>query len=200
MVPKDPRVDAYIAKSADFARPILKRIRTAVHKGHPAVTETIKWGVPAYMDDRGIFCMTAAFKQHCGWVFWTRRKPSSVDPKLLRRITSVEQLPGPRALVALVKEAAASTRGAAKKTAPARPARPLRVPAYFMSALRKNRKALAAFEAFPPSHKREYVEWIDSAKTDETRQRRMATALEWIASGKSRNWKYRRAHPYEFGR
>jgi len=135
--------------------------------------------------------MTAAFKRHCGWVFWTGRKPARVDAVALRRITSVDELPGPRALVALVKEAAAREKGAAPKTAPKRAtARPVSVPAYLMTALRKNRKALTAFEAFPPSHKREYVDWIDSAKTDETRQRRLATALEWIASGRSRNWKY----------
>lgn len=190
-MPTDPRVDAYIAKAADFAKPILKNIRAAVHKAVPRITETIKWGVPAYVDDRGILCMTAAFKRHCGWVFWTGRKPASSDPRALRRMTTVDELPGSRELVALVKEAAASKTASAKKTASRRPAaRPVQVPAYFMSALKKNKPALAAFMAFPPSHKREYVEWIDSAKTDATRQRRLATALEWMASGKSRNWKY----------
>jgi len=94
-MPKDPRVDAYIARSADFAKPILKNIRAAVHKACPGITETIKWGVPAYVDDRGILCMTAAFKRHCGWVFWTGRKPASVDAKALRRISAADELPGP---------------------------------------------------------------------------------------------------------
>jgi hypothetical protein len=189
---KDPRVDAYIAKSADFSKPILKNIRAAVHKACPDITETIKWGVPAYVDDRGILFMTAAFKRHCGWVFWTGRKPAGVDAKALRRITAADELPGSRQLVALVKEAARGGGAATKKkTASKRAApRPVTVPAYFMTALKTDRKALAAFEAFPPSHKREYVDWMESAKTDGTRQRRIATALEWIASGKSRNWKY----------
>ena len=188
----DPRVDAYIAKSADFAKPILKRIRAAVHKGQPRVTETIKWGVPAYVDDRGILCMTPAFKQHCAWVFWSGRKPSTIDATSLRRIASASDLPSQRDMVAAVKEAASGARPAAKKAAPRRSPRPVRVPAYFTAALKKKPQALAAFTAFPPSHKREYVEWIDSARTDETRQRRIATAMEWIASGKSRNWKYER--------
>jgi len=190
MPAKDARVDAYIAKSAEFARPILTRIRVAVHKAHPGAMETIKWGVPAYVDDRGILCMTAAFKHHCGWVFWTGRTPAGVDAKALQRITAADQLPGSRQLVALVKEAAARTTGGVKKAAPRRAARPVQVPAYFTAALRKNKAALAVFNSFPPSHKREYVEWIESAKTDQTRQRRLATALEWIASGKSRHWKY----------
>jgi uncharacterized protein YdeI (YjbR/CyaY-like superfamily) len=191
-MPKDSRVDAYIAKANDFAKPILKRIRDAVHKGHPGVSETIKWGVPAYVDGQGILCMTAAFKHHCVWVFWTGRKPASVDAKSLRRITSVKELPAPRALVALVKEAATRTKSAGRKPASTRPAPPVKVPAYFAAELRKNSKVYAVFNAFPPSHRREYVDWVDSAKTDETRQRRLATAIEWISSGKSRNWKYER--------
>lgn len=190
-MPKDPRVDAYIARSADFAKPILTKIRAAVHKGHPAVSETIKWGVPAYVDDRGILCITAAFKQHSAWVFWTGRKPSSVDVKALRRITSVKDLPPAPEMVAAVKEAAGAKRPA-RRPAAKRPARPVRVPADFAAELKKNSKARAAFDAFPPSHRREYVEWVDSAKTDETRQRRLDTAIAWISARKSRNWKYAR--------
>src|SRR5436190_7749953 len=113
---RDPRVDAYIAKANDFAKPILKRIRAAVHAGHPAATETIKWGVPAYVDDRGILCMTPAFKRHCAWVFWTGRKPVTVDATQLRRITSVAELPSRPELVAAVKEAANRPAAPKKKT------------------------------------------------------------------------------------
>ena len=189
---RDPRVDAYIAKSADFAKPILKHVRRIVHKGCPRATETLKWGVPAY-DHQGILCMTAAFKAHCGLVFWKSGliERNSGQPAHFRRITSVQDLPPERTLVALVKEAARlNAEGINRPSRPRAAAKPVKVPAYFLAALKKKRKALAAFKAFPPSHKREYVEWIDSARTDETRQRRMATALEWIASGKSRNWKY----------
>src|ERR1044072_3901617 len=106
MPTKDPRGDAYIAKSADFAKPILKTIPPGWHKACPTIPETIKWGVPAYVDDRGILCMTPAFKRHCAWVFWTGRKPSTVDAKGLRRIMSVLELPSPRELTAAGKEAA----------------------------------------------------------------------------------------------
>ena len=188
---KDARVDAYIANANDFAKPILKQIRSAVHKGHSAVSETIKWGVPAYVDERGIFCMTPAFKQHCAWVFWTGRKPATVDAKQFRKITSVDDLPSPRELVGIVKQAATSAPTPKEKTT-TRAAKPVTVPTYFRAALGTNAKARAAFDAFPPSHKREYVDWIASAKTDETRRRRITTALEWIAAGKSRNWKYER--------
>jgi len=189
---RDPRVDAYIAKSADFAKPILKHVRRIVHKACPRVAETLKWGVPAY-DYQGMLCMTAAFKAHCGLVFWKSGliERNSGQPAHFRRITSLKDLPPERTLVALVKEAARlNVEGINRPSRPRAAAKPVKVSAYFLAALKKKRKALAAFKAFPPSHKREYVEWIDSARTDETRQRRMATALEWIASGKSRNWKY----------
>src|SRR5690348_8569424 len=104
MPTKDRRVDAYIAKASDFARPILKKIRTAVHAGHPGVSETIKWGVPAYVDEQGIVCMTAAFKRHCAWVFWSGRKPTTIDPIAVRRLTSVSDLPPARQMAAAVKE------------------------------------------------------------------------------------------------
>ena len=113
-MPKDARVDAYIAKSADFAKPILKQLRGAVHKAVPRVNETIKWNVPCYEDERGILCLTPAFKRHCAWVFWTGRKPASVDVKALRRIEDADDLPSPRLLVTAVKQAAA---GGARKAA-----------------------------------------------------------------------------------
>jgi uncharacterized protein YdeI (YjbR/CyaY-like superfamily) len=192
MPTKDPRVDAYIRNANDFAQPILTKIRAAVHKGHPRVMETIKWGVPAYVDDRGIVCMTAAFKRHCAWVFWTGRNPSVIDAKAVRRLTSVQELPAHAAMVSAVKEAATREKPAAARAVVRKPARPVGLPADFAAELGKNGKARAAFDAFPPSHKREYVEWIDSAKTAPTRQRRLATAIAWIAAGKSRNWKYAR--------
>ena len=191
MPTKDPRVDAYISKANEFARPILTKIRSAVHRGHRGVTETIKWGVPAYVDDRGIVCLTAAFKQHCAWVFWAGRKPSSVDANKMRRITSVQDLPAQATMVTAVEEAASRDKPA-RTTAVRKPSRPVRVPAYFAAELRKSSKARAAFAAFPPSHRREYVDWVDSAKTAETRRRRLATAMAWISAGKPRNWKYAR--------
>ena len=64
------------------------------------------------------------------------------------------------------------------------------MPDHFLAAIKKNKKALAAYEKFSPSHRREYIEWIIGAKTDATRDKRVAQAVEWMAEGKSRNWKY----------
>jgi len=190
---KDPRVDAYIGKSADFAQPILKHLRRVIHKGCPAVIETIKWGVPAYEYD-GILCMTSAFKAHCGLIFWKSGliKKTTGHQAFFRRLASVTDLPPGPTLLAIVKEAARlNAEGITRLPRPRATARPVVVPAYFTAALRENPKARTAFKAFPPGYQREYLEWIASAKADATRQRRLATALDWMAAGKSRHWKYR---------
>ena len=186
---KDPRVDAYIAKAPEFAKPILTHIRAKVHEAVPDVEETIKWGVP-HFDHHGPMCMMAFFKAHCRFGFWSG---SVADAKpTAERIESISDLPADRAFVRLIKQAAALREGGAKMVRTSRPRPPVKVPSYFIAAVRKNRKASAAFEAFPPSHKREYVEWVTEAKGEETRQRRLETAVAWIAEGKPRNWKYMR--------
>jgi uncharacterized protein YdeI (YjbR/CyaY-like superfamily) len=193
---KDPRVDAYVARSADFAKPILKFIRSAVHEGCPQAEETIKWGFP-HFDYKGMLCGMAAFKSHCALGFWKNSLMlDSTNREAMGhfgRITSVEELPSRKVLVGYVKKAAELNERKVKapKRAP-KPKKAIPMPAEFKSALAKNKKASAAYDAFSPSHKREYLEWISEAKRDETREKRIATALEWIASGKPRNWKYTR--------
>jgi uncharacterized protein YdeI (YjbR/CyaY-like superfamily) len=197
----DPRVDAYIAKSAPFAKPILTHIRTVVHSAWPDVEETMKWSFP-HFDYKGTVCSMAAFKAHCTFGFWKAQLlTDGGDAGKSReamgqygRITSLDDLPDDRTLASLVKKAAAlNEAGVTIPRVRKAPKPEVKPPAYLIAALKKNRKALATFEAFPPSHRREYVEWITEAKTDETRQRRVATAVEWMAEGKGRNWKYERA-------
>ena len=197
----DPRVDAYIAKSAPFARPILTHIRKAVHAGCPDVEETIKWSAPHFVY-KGMLCGMASFKAHCAFGFWKASllKASGGGTKSdeamgqFGRIARVDDLPGLKQLAALVREAAALNDGGVKVPRRKKDTRkpPATAPADFMRALRANKKALAAFTAFSPSHKREYIEWISEAKTAETRQRRMDTALEWLSEGKARHWKYQK--------
>jgi uncharacterized protein YdeI (YjbR/CyaY-like superfamily) len=199
---KDPRVDAYIAKAQPFAQPILKHIRNVVHGGCPGVQETIKWSHP-HFDYKGIFAGMASFKRHCTFGFWkgallkgkVKGVPAGGDDAMgqFGRITSMADLPDEKTLTNIVKAAAKLNDDnvpVPRAKPKARP--PIKVPPYFTAALKKNKKAFAAFEAFPPSHRREYLEWITEAKTIETREKRLATAMEWIAQGKGRNWKYER--------
>jgi uncharacterized protein YdeI (YjbR/CyaY-like superfamily) len=184
-----------------FARPILKRIRKAVHAGCPDVEETLKWSFPHFMH-RGILCSMASFKGHCAFGFWKhdlvvgkRGAPEKEAMGQFGRLTKASDLPSDTALVRLVRAAAALNEQGVKSPARAKKpaaARPLRVPAYLLTALGKNKQALATFKGLSPSHKREYVEWIAEAKTDETRRRRLETAVAWMAEGKARNWKYAR--------
>ena len=194
---RDPRVDAYIAKSPDFAKPILIRIREAVHAGCPDVHETIKWGVPAF-EYKGPFCGMASFKKHAMFGFWKHQLMNKVLPGgdkaafgRFRRIESIDDVPSKAGMVRLIKVAKRLNDEGVKVPKGLKSAKPpVKTPAYLMAALKRNPKALATFQAFPPSHKREYVEWITGAKGEDTRARRIAQAVEWIAAGKSRNWKY----------
>jgi uncharacterized protein YdeI (YjbR/CyaY-like superfamily) len=200
MARKDPRIDAYIARSTPFARPILKHLRKTVHAGCPDVEETLKWGHPSFTY-KGIFAGMAAFKGHATFGFWKDAllrdepgHPGKNDEAMgaFGRITSVAGLPSDTALIRLVKKAAALHDQGIKVPRRPRPkvAAELKVPAYLMTTLRKHKKALSTFRSFSPSHRNEYVEWITEAKGEETRARRIATALEWMSAGKDRNWKY----------
>jgi uncharacterized protein YdeI (YjbR/CyaY-like superfamily) len=194
----DPRFDDYIAKAQPFARPILKHIRKAVHAAVPGVVENWKWSNPAF-DYKGVFCSMSAFKEHCTFGFWKHQL--LVDRGVIRadepglgwrdKLTSVDDLPPEKELVRILKAAAElNDKGIKLERPKTAPKPPVKVPAYLKSALQKNRKAAATFSAFSPSHKREYVEWVTEAKTEDTRNRRLAQAVEWMAAGKPRNWKY----------
>ncbi len=194
----NPRVDAYIAKSAEFAQPILQRVRAVVHETCPDVEEAIKWGSPSFVYAGGILCSMAAFKQHASFGFW---KHALVVAEHAPRdgmgsygkLTTISDLPPKKQLVADIRKAMhLNEEGvkppAARKLAP-RP--PVEVPADLAAAMKKNAKARATFDAFPPSARREYVEWLTEAKREETRQKRLAQAIEWMAEGKERHWKYK---------
>src|SRR5512133_1148362 len=195
MASTDKRIDAYIAKSPEFAQPILSALRNAIHEGCPEVQETIKWGMP-FFEYKGPLCFLAAFKAHCGFGFWRagsvlgdKAKPDEAMGQL-GRITSIKDLPAKRVLLQYIKEAKKK-----KDEGPAAPARPrvarekkdLVVPPYFTAALKKNKKAKSTFDAFNYSKQKDYVDWLTEAKTEETRNRRLGTSVEWLAEGKARN-------------
>ena len=195
---RDPRVDAYIGKSADFAQPILERLRDIVHAGCPKVEETIKWGMPSFVYAGGILCGMAAFKQHVSFGFW--KHALVVGEGVPRdgmgsfgKMTSVDDLPTKKQLLVWIKQAMALNEDGVKKPGPRKSSTPKPPPAApddLAAALKKNKKAQATFEAFSPSAKREYTEWIEDAKRAETRAKRVDQAVEWMAEGKQRNWKY----------
>lgn len=197
MEKKDPRIDAYIEKSEEFARPILTHLRAVVHSACPDVEETMKWSFP-HFDHKGMMCSMASFKSHCAFGFWKGSlvlgdKAQDGAMGHLGRITSVKDLPSDKALASYIRKAAKLNDEGVKVERMPRRARPqVEMPDDLAKALKKNKKAHTTFEAFPPSHKREYVEWIVEARGADTRKRRLETAVEWIAEGKPRNWKYTR--------
>jgi uncharacterized protein YdeI (YjbR/CyaY-like superfamily) len=198
MATTDPRIDAYIEAAAPFARPVLTALRKAVHDGCPDVLETIKWSMPFFTVDGRILAHMAAFKQHCAFGFWRGRQVAErgKDDEAMGqfgRIESMADLPPRRELVRLVARAVAAPQSPATKKAVGRKNEskpPAPVPEVLGAALRRDAVAQANFEALANSHRREYVEWIVDAKRDETRQRRVLKTVEWLAEGKTRNWKY----------
>ena len=197
----DPRIDAYIAKSADFAKPVLRHLRKLMHEGCPEAEETLKWSSPAFLHRGKIICGMAAFKAHCTFGFWHKgmeevlgKDGAKADTAMgsFGRITSLDGLPSKRKLLGYIRKAAKLNESdvPGRPRPVGRPATPLPVPADLAAALKKNKPAAAVFERFSPGHRKEYIEWITEAKRDDTRAKRLATTLEWLAEGKFRNWKY----------
>jgi uncharacterized protein YdeI (YjbR/CyaY-like superfamily) len=197
----DARIGAYIAKSAPFAQPILNHIRKLVHKACPQAEETMKWSFPHFDYKGEMLCSMAAFKQHCVFGFW--KAALMKDPMLMQnaksetamghlgRITSLKDLPSDKQMIAYIKEAMKlNDEGIKVKKEKPAVKKELPTPPDLLAALKKNKKAWAVYEKFPPSHKKEYIQWVEDAKRDETRSNRIQQTVEWVAEGKQRNWKY----------
>lgn len=193
---RDPRIDAYIARAAPFARPILERIRHRVHAAAPEAEETLKWGAPAFTIDGKILLMMAAFKAHAALNFWRgqelRGEAARKDAMgQFGKLASVEDLPADDALDALIRQAADLARQApAPRQAKHAPRPPAAMHPELAAALAAAPKAKAALDGFPPSAQRDYLDWIADAKQEATRKKRIATAIEWLSEGKRRNWRY----------
>ena len=195
---RDPRIDAYIAKAAPFAQPILERIREVVHEACPDVEETTKWSMPTFVYAGGILAGMAAFKQHASFGYWKHALVMGEGAQRdgmgsYGKMAMLKDVPPKSRLVADIRRAMKLNEAGVKTPGPrkaAGPKPPAETPPDLLAALAKNRKARTTFESFAPSHRREYVEWITEAKREDTRARRLAQTVEWLAEGKRRNWKY----------
>lgn len=192
---RDERVDAYFAKAQPFARPILEKVRSRVHAVIPDVEEAMKWSMPAYILGGKLVLITAAFKAHAALNFWRGQElggEKNADAMgQFGRISSLDELPSDAELDRLIREAAELSKSApAPRQTKHEPRSAPEIHPEFEAALAKAPKSRATLEAFPPSAQRDYFEWISEAKQDSTRQKRIATALEWLAEGKRRHWKY----------
>lgn len=192
----DPWVDAYIDKAADFAQPILRHIREVVHEVCPEVVETKKWSFP-HFDYKGMMCSMAAFKEHCALNFWKEsllEQSAFPDEKdamgSFGKIKSLDDLPNDKVLKKLIADAMKLNDAGVTVPKAVKPKTELVVPEILLEALAKDAKAAETFDNFPPSCKKEYIEWITDAKTEPTRDKRLASTIEWLAEGKRRNWKY----------
>lgn len=191
---RDPRVDAYIARKPEFARPILEHLRAAVHAACPDVEETIKWSSPFFLHRGELLCMMAAFKAHASFGFWKGDLVTGTDMGAMGqfgRLASLADLPDDATLAALIRKAMVIAEAGTKVKRPLKHARPpVAPPEDLTAALAANAAAAATFAGFPEGQRREYVDWIADAKRPETRAKRLAQTIEWLTEGKRRNWKY----------
>ena len=197
MAKRNPKIDSYINKAQPFAKPILKKLRTLIHKACPKVTEEIKWSAPFYLYQDRVLCATMGFKKHCALIFWKApliiRKngaKAKADLKLMRRLTVLEELPPDQDIMAYLRLAMHFNEPTTKLPPREKRSIPVKVPSDMVLALRANPKAQAVFDAFAPSKRKDYILWITAAKTEATRERRLETAIDWISEGKTRHWKY----------
>ena len=199
----DKRIDAYIEKKADFAKPVLNHLRQIVHKACPEAEETIKWSMPFFDYKGSTLCGMSAFKEHCAFMFWKAKLMKDPEGILqvaeraamgnFNRITSLKDLPSDKILIAYIKEAMRLNEEDVKLPARKKAAvKELEMPADFAAALKKNKNAQTVFDSFPPGKRKDYIEWITEAKTEATKLKRIATAVEWVAEGKARHWKYQK--------
>jgi len=203
MAELNKEVDAYIAKSADFAKVILDHLRNIIHETCPDVKEDIKWGTPHYSYKGDHLCMMGGFKSHCSFSLYKAEfmKDKAIQASVqsgkkfgyMDKIKSVSELPAKQILVSLIKESMTLNEQGIKKakTISDKP-KILEVPDYLIASLNANPKAKENFYSKSDSFRKEYIVWISDAKTDETRQKRMNEALEWIEDGKSRFWKLKK--------
>lgn len=196
------QVDQYIINSAEFAIPILDHLRNLVHKADARIEEKIKWGMP-FFDYKGTVCHMASFKNHCAFGFWKGSlmkdeyeifKERSQAMGLLGKITSFEDLPSDEILIAYIRQAIQLNEDNVKLPPKPKSAekKKLIIPEYFMEALSEAPEALAVFQNFSPSNKKDYILWLEEAKTEATKIKRLETTLEWLAEGKTRMWKYKK--------
>lgn len=193
---QDPRIDAYIARQAKFARPILEHLRAAVHAACPEAQETVKWGMPHFLYKGRILAGMAAFKGHATFGFWRAKGTvgeTGVEGEAMGqfgRLTSVRDLPDDQRLGEMIRSAMAASE-AGPKAQPKKAPKPEReTPDDLAAALVDSPAAKATFDSFPPSCRREYIDWVSEAKRPETRAKRVSEAVAWMAQGKRRNWKY----------
>ena len=197
----NPAFDQYIAKSADFSKPIMDHLRRIIHETCPEVTEVIKWGIPHFDYKGDMMCILAAYKHHCSFSLY--KAELMTDPKIresvkagkrmgyMNKLKTLADLPTNKILAGYIREAMMLNENGSKKVTPkSAPPKAVKMPDYFREKLAANPKANEIFEAKSESFRKNYIVWIADAKTEDTRQKRMDQSLAWIAEGKGRFWQY----------
>lgn len=192
------KVDEYIFKMADFAKPILTHLRQIIFETCPDVEEDIKWGIPHYGYKGDHLVMMAGFKQHCSFSLY---KAELMKDKMIQesvkagkkfgymdKVKDLSELPNKKVLTAYIKEAMELNSSGISKPKVVKEKVEVVAPKEFIEALEQDKIAFSVYESKSPSFRKNYIIWIADVKTDETRQKRITQSLEWIREGKDRFW------------
>ena len=158
--------------------------------------ETLKWSAPSFTLDGKILLMMAAFKAHAALNFWRGQELRGEEAKgeamgQFGKLMSIADLPPDAEFDKLIREAAALAATAPPPRKVKHEPKPTAdIHPDFAEALDDHPQAKAVLDGFPPSARRDYVDWIAEAKQESTRAKRIATAIEWLGEGKKRHWKY----------
>jgi len=198
---KNPKVDAYILNTAPFAQPILNELRATLETAEPELEETIKWGFPCFTFQSKLICSFSAYKNHCVFRFWQGSnlkdsagiltKVGETEMGELSKIKNLEDLPNSEILINYIREAIELSKKKSTKTIVSEKKITIDLKSYDLQEIFSSfPKQAEKFDTFSPSHRKEYISWINEAKTEDTKLKRIKTMMEWLLEGKSRNWKY----------
>ncbi|HWB03022.1 MAG TPA: YdeI/OmpD-associated family protein [Verrucomicrobiales bacterium] len=199
-MPAEPEtVAAWMEQLSDFARPMIERIYKIIRKAAPQLEEGIRWSSPTFIG-RGLVCSFAAFQKHVTLVFWRGAELNDTTGLLTHgqgrsamrsaKFTSLDQIDD-KVIRTWVTAAVALDKDPAKPKPKPQKRPEAAVPKVLAAALSRNPKARGAFDAMPPSHRREYCEWIAEAKQEATVQRRVEKTIEKLSAGEGLHDKYR---------
>ena len=181
------KIDAYIEAAESFARPILRHVRALVHQALPEAEEAVKWGMPYFTVGGKNAVGMASFKRHASVIICSDERAGGGMGNF-GKLASLDELPSDQELIARFRESAEAVQSS--KAARPSPKPAMGTPDDLAAAIAKTPGAQKVYDGFTDAQRRDYVDWITSAKRKATREKRMAEAAQWIGEGKRRNWKY----------
>lgn len=191
------KISQYIESADVKKKEILQRLRDFLNRDDFGLTEDWKWHAPNF-NSNGMVCWLAFFKSHVGLNFFKGSliedlhglyDNASMDKgNRIIKYKTINEI-NENLLEYYIYEAIKHNKEGAKITSKKVE---IEVPKDLAKALEKDIMAKDFFTNLAPGYKRDYIDWIISAKQEKTRLKRLETTLEWLGQGKKKNWRYKK--------